>query len=439
MKTFQKKREKLTRFQALKSIFSSLLLTTTAIVIAVIVIPASPVASIDSVQAFTEAITYSVSVTDSDNAIIEGTLELVLENQFDTYSQPATLGVNNGIFESLEPDTKYTLKVMADKGYGLEVLDKSVIKTEPNPGGAITDIQLLSPPNEYTLDYSLTCYISDPFQEYDSIQITYAYRYPQEEDYANLQTIMLSPGQTEVFISNITNNNVQVLVRLEALTNTSELITLEQVEFYTPYQFYGEAYLHHVTNREAKFDVYAESMSEDSPEFELVLMEGYVEIGRERYTVPAYSEQDPQFEQQTAPIVFEHLKPDTEYEVKVFVTYTNPFQKNEETKELAPITFTTLPDFKADVTVTDLGDMYEVTILLNDPQSFYDMAYYQIYQVDEFYDYVMEYNSYPFEMIDDENSVTFTIMKPDYEFYIDIGIMNSDSYEYYIVIETIGK
>ena len=264
---YQEQRQKISRFQALKSIFSSFVLTTTAIVIAVIVIPKSPVAKIDDVKAFTNAIAYSVTITDSDNAIIEGSLQLVLENQFDEYNQSANLGVNTGIFDSLDSNTEYTLKIMADKGFGLEVLDKLKIETMEVSGGAITGINLLTPDTEYLLDYQINYYISDPFSEYQSLQISYGYRYSDEYDFDNFQTIALMNGDTSITIPQLFNNNIEVLLRLEAITYDLNTITLDEISYFTPYQFYGEAYIDQVTNNSVSLSIWSETEEDINPLF----------------------------------------------------------------------------------------------------------------------------------------------------------------------------
>jgi tRNA/tmRNA/rRNA uracil-C5-methylase (TrmA/RlmC/RlmD family) len=115
LKKFEEKKKQLSRFQALKSIFSSLLITVTAVVMIVVVTPKSPEADIQSLEAFNNAIIYTINVTDMDNAIIEDTLIVTLENQFEEYETRLEVGNNNGRFLDLEDDTEYKLKVLADK------------------------------------------------------------------------------------------------------------------------------------------------------------------------------------------------------------------------------------------------------------------------------------------------------------------------------------
>ncbi len=437
---YQEQRQKISRFQALKSIFSSFVLTTTAIVIAVIVIPKSPVAKIDDVKAFTNAIAYSVTITDSDNAIIEGSLQLVLENQFDEYNQSANLGVNTGIFDSLDPNTEYTLKIMADKGFGLEVLDKLKIETMEVSGGAITDINLLTPDTEYLLDYQINYYISDPFSEYQSLQIRYGYRYSDEYDFDNFQTIALMNGDTSITIPQLFNNNIEVLLRLEAITYDLNTITLDEISYFTPYQFYGEAYIDQVTNNSVSLSIWSETEEDINPSFELVLMESYYEVARKTYTPPITSSSFGQpFQMEADLILFERLKADTDYSIRVLVTYINPYNKNQETKELSVLEFTTSKDYSYDLSIEDLGDSYRITIVLDDPEDFYDLAYYRIYRLDDSYDYVVEYNTYQWNYVNDTKSVTFVVNKQVFEFRINIGISNSQSYNYYIVLDKIEE
>ncbi len=439
MQQFKDQQKKLTRFQALKSIFSSMLITTTAIIIAVVVIPASPKAEIQSINAFTDAITYTVNVTDSDNAIIDGTLELVLENQFDTYHQTASPGVNSGMFSSLEPDTKYTLRVVADKGFGPEVLASQSLSTAPNPGGAITGILLLTEDDQYTLDYQIDYYISDPFFDYTQIQISYAVKYSSELEYQSFTTSVLGLGSTQMILPSIYNENLSVLIRLEAINTNMETVLLDEVEFHTPYQIYAYIYPVQITSTTVSLSAWVEAMDVEDVVLELTLMEGYVVQQKQTFTPTSFYDQYYQHSEDQH-IIFEHLKPNTTYYIELSVRYSDPYTKQEVVKPMEGVEFTTSPRYSYEYLLEDLGDYYLVTITLNDPENIIDTAYYEVYQqIDEYEQYMEGQN---FQIIPDGEvkTIQFEIYKPTYDFSrIIIGIRNSFDYTKYETIEVITE
>ena len=79
---YKKQFKKKSRLEILKSWMTSFVITASAVIVAVVVIPASPKAEIKNIQVFQDQIVYQVEITDDDNAIRTGTLEVILENQF---------------------------------------------------------------------------------------------------------------------------------------------------------------------------------------------------------------------------------------------------------------------------------------------------------------------------------------------------------------------
>ncbi|MBN2540845.1 MAG: hypothetical protein JXB08_04900 [Bacilli bacterium] len=439
MQKFKEQQKKLSRFQALKSIFSSLLLTTTAVIIAVIVIPASPKAEIQSVNAFTDAITYTVNVTDSDNAIIDGTLELVLENQFDTYSNNASTGVNSGMFQFLEPDTKYTLKVMADKGFGLEVLVSQTVKTAPNPGGAITGISLISDLDQWMLEYQLDYYISDPFDDYQQVQLTYGIKYSYEEEYGNFQTILLDTVNLQTILGSISNENVAVILKLEAIDQNLDTILLDEVEFHTPYQVYASIYPMQITTNSVALSIWLEASDIEDAVIELTLMEGYYVVDTITYVPVSYEDTYQQFSEEPT-VLFEHLKANTTYHIEALVRYSDPYTLEEVTSTLESTEFTTMPKFDMQYTIEDMGEYYIVTIVVDDPDHAVQSANYVIYQDIDGFETIFAQETFYFDFVGEEKTVSFEIYKPTDDFTkIVIVVRNTTIYTNYVVVDTITE
>ncbi len=434
MKKLIEKQKKLTRFQALKSIFSSLIMTVTVVVVAVIVIPSSPAASIQDVNIFSDRVTYSVIVTDSDSAILDDTLTVTLENQFELYSSEVILGDNVGIFTDLNEDTEYTLKVLADKGFGLEVLDSETFKTYDKTGGAFTDLDLASEDGADELLYSIGYFVNDPFGEYQEIQIRYGFKYQYQEEIFDYQIVSVSKLDTEFLLGNIFDSNIEIHMFLEAVDVNSEVIELDNIVFRTPYHLYGSIYFSQISYDKIVVSIWPESPEGLDIEYELILKRNYTEIDRQTIEM-SLEETDPHHS--AIEIIFEGLKQNVEYTVILLATYRNPYTEVIVEEELVSEIATTLPrpDYQIEVIEFDQG--FEVTITVEDLLETYDKVYHKITEVTEWGDYQYEYIEYNLEFIDDKYQYSWFIYKPSLaEYTIHIGINNGLNNNNYCVFYT---
>lgn len=437
LKDFQEKQKKLSRFQALKSIFTSFAMTVTVVVIAAVVVPKSPSGSIDSVEAFTDVITYTVNVVDEDNAIIPDTLCLRLENQLEVYDRDIGLGMNSGIFENLNPKTEYTLKILANKGYGQEVLDRITLTTAERTGGAITGFLLLSEEDAWSLDYNIDYFISDPFDEYQAVNLRYATKYPSQEEYQFYTTVGLDEDLTQTLIQSIYNENQEINIILEATTQDDQIVILDNLTFHTPFRIYASMGIEQVTNQSVSVYVWPEPVSGLSIEYELVLSRlGYI---IDSYIVPpiVFDQQTPQ-QFDSSEITFTDLAPEKEYHVELIARYSDPYTLANVEKVLASEDFVTTPDFNYTIDVTDHDDHYLVTVTVDPEDAIYDFAYYNTYvYVNDFYQF-FAYQSFVFENIDGQLVATFIIYKPDNpEYRIIIAIGDSEYYINFFILERI--
>ena len=436
MKKFIERQKKLTRFQALKSIFSSLIMTVTVVVVATIAIPKSPEAEILDLDIFTNRIVYNVFVKDSDSAIIEDTLMIELENQSELYTYPLQVGENTGVFAELSEDTEYTIRVLADKGFGPEVLDKETLKTYDKTGGAFTNHELLSEPDFFELNYLIGLFINDPFDEYVSVQIRYGFKYEYSEEILDFYTIPINKTDTEFFINGVFNENVEVHVYLEAVNTDSETIELDYMTFRTPYNLYGSFYLQQVSYNLISISVYPEYPENVEIEYELVLMRNYTEIDRITLEQPSYDEEDFHHHFDTS-IIFDGLRPSVEYTLILMANYRNPYTLVKETKELYSESITTLEKPRYDIEVVETMEGYEVIVSADEPLNSYDSAYYTIYEESEFGDFIYEGQSYSFEYYDNQYHLTFFILKPMISNYkLEIGFRDSNNFINYSILFT---
>ncbi|MBI9010551.1 MAG: hypothetical protein JEZ05_11060 [Tenericutes bacterium] len=429
---YEEKQKKLSRFQALKSIFSSFLITVTAVVVIVVVTPKSPKAEIQSLRAFNNAIIYSINVTDSDSAIIEDTLIVTLENQFEAYETTLVLGNNFGKFLDLQDDTEYKLKVLADKGFGLEVLDSQTIYTAPVAGGVLLSSELIEE-GEWNYVYQLEYLVNDVFNEYKSIQVRYGYKYNGEVEVFNYTTEALSFDDSS-FIIDDANSNMEVFVYLEAVTQEDNTVILDEMSFLTPYQVYASLSPMEVSNTTAEFSIWLEQSEEMDIEYEALLMINDYIV--QRKSIIHDESEDLGMHHGGVTVEFTDLLMDQEYSVALLAKYQDPITLKRVEVNVNSFDFVTLTNFSVDYQVIDNETYIEVTINLSDPEARFTDAYYTVWEVTEFGTWQYESMSYDFIEDGDQLYISFTISLPVLEeMIIDIGISDSSQFYYKVILE----
>ncbi|MDY0373221.1 MAG: hypothetical protein RBQ86_03800, partial [Candidatus Izemoplasmatales bacterium] len=105
MKDFLEKQKQKSRLEFLRSWMSSFAVTISVVVIMVVVVPKSPVATLTRVEAYANEVFYQVEVTDQDNAILPGTLKAVLVNQLEQVETSLDCGSTTASFTNLKANT----------------------------------------------------------------------------------------------------------------------------------------------------------------------------------------------------------------------------------------------------------------------------------------------------------------------------------------------
>jgi hypothetical protein len=435
LKKIEENRKKLTRFQTLKSIFSSMLITVTAVVLVVTVTPTSPKAEIASLEAFNNAIIYTVNVTDSDNAIIEDTLRITLENQFEEYEKYISVGSNVGNFQDLQEDTEYKLKVYADKGFGLEVLDSQTINTYPTAGGVLISKELVDQ-TEWNFTYQVEYMINDSLNEYRDIQVRYGFKPSGEDEVLHYQTMPISLTESS-FILEGANSDIEVYLYLEAITYDDITIILDDLIFNTPFIMNGSIYTSRISHTSAEFDLWFEYTGNFEAEYEVLLKTHDHVVDRILVEKPTGSEG---MHHEGISVEFTDLLIEQEYTAVLLAKYDDPVTLEYMEVEVKEVEFITLTDFEVNINISDHETYIEVTINLTDYEDTYDKAYYTIWEVSEFGAWSYEMMTYDFEFIDDEKYVTYIFSVPILEeMYIDIGIIDSTGPYNKIILEKIDN
>lgn len=248
------------RLEILKTWMSSFVMGTAAIVMAIILIPSSPKASILNVTIFQTEVVYQVEITDQDESLDLDSLTIVLSNQFVEISKPLEFGMNVGMFDQLSPNTLYSLSVYGSKGFGNERLDVITIKTEDRSGGAIIS-QTLVETFEWNHHYSIEVLVKDQENLYGDIYLYYAYLYEEELDPVYVSTLILNEREIiELLDVPIYNNIVHLYLEAELLSGG--FVVLDELYFAVPFQLETSIYLEHIDQNIIEYSFYPDYSSE---------------------------------------------------------------------------------------------------------------------------------------------------------------------------------
>jgi hypothetical protein len=430
---FKEQLKKKSKFETIKSIIMSFTATVAAVVAVVVLVPTSPIAKIESVKAFTTDIVYQVNVTDQDGAITNDTLKVVLENQSEYHEVLLEPGLSAGSFSNLNPNTKYTLSVRYDKGFGLEKLATETIQTMEKDGAAFLGVSIIDSNYDYYIPYQIDIYYTNQSLTYQNLVLYIAQvPYYQVEDPIYEPYVIDLEGTSSITLD-VMNENTRVLAYLEATTTNNELIVLDELEFQTPLSIYASFYVDQIRPDGFGVSFYSDDSSTTEISYEVM-------IKQNKQTIKTVT--PPQFEEGTqhgeSLWIISGLRDETLYTLELYATYSDPITLQPTTRLIETFEETTISKFSYTIDIKDLIDIYEVTITLDDPGHNYQIANYTTYQPSEDYDMWLDSGQSPFNMIDNVKTATLIIPKTyPSPYYIEIYVSSETDYRYYITIQTI--
>ena len=425
---YTKQRKNKERFKVLRSFMSSLTLTAVAVIAVAVAIPRSPKASIQNVKVFEHEIAYQIIVTDLDQALDLDSLKVVLEGQLETYEQPLYLGLNVGLFENLRPSTAYHLQIFGSKGFGSERLASMRVKTSASSNGAIVSYELVEH-IDYYLNYEVRILLNDSEQKYESVSLYYTYLYPDEEA-QNYEQIVITSADQIVFLADVPNEHTRVHLYLEAVHYDGEINRLDELMFHVPFQLSTFVYLEQRSASTLAFQFYGDYYITNQILYSAKLYLGYMLI--DHITVEGQQEYT---HHDSATFTFLKLKKNTEYRLVISATYIHPQTMREETIMLHEETYQTLGDYEIEYDIRFHETHIEVYIQLNDPNHYFQVPFYVIYEVVEHQMIYYESNTFDFTPDGVYKFVTFEILYPDVETYqILIAVRNQNDYTMYHIL-----
>lgn len=421
----QKNEENKRRFEAIKDLMSTFAMATVAVVAAVTLIPASPKAEIIKAVALTDEIVYQVNITDQDNALDLSTVFVVLENQLEYYEQAINLGENSGYFDDLEQDTEYRLSVYGSKGFGQERLDTIKITTKEKIGGTILSVT----PDQ--MDFMTTYYvdisINDPTLVYSSINLYYGYSYEHDSEFF-YESILLTSMKEIVELTDIYTHD-RFHIYLEATTVEGTEI-LDEIWVTPPFEMDSSLYVDFINSKQVGFYVYNDMLVENMS-YEMNIYKNELFIRSEKIVLQDSLYEGNQF-------IIDGLLPNTTYNFECIAMYQHPQTLRQETKTIYTQEITTLNTYTYTYTIETLNDYIEITINLDDPNDYFQKAYYESLDTSGEQIMYLDGESYTFNGSLNDKSITFTIDKPISTAYqITIGMQNQNDFLINQIIEII--
>jgi len=370
----------------LRNWISSFAITTVVVVATVIAPQIAPSATFDRVGSIDDQIYYSVTVQDPDRLLLEESLKIIISNQLENYEIDLTIGQNNGFIAALNRETEYEVRVVGSRGYGPEILAKAQITTSAEPGGAILSYQpqipTVSDPMAHFLTYDILASAYDPNNEFVSVTLRYAVVYASEYspqmDFGSLTytDLPMTSDLMTFVLDYIPNNNIYLVLVLEAINRSNETVILDKVVFRTPINIEASIYVSDASYDAIEIQVYPDYSILPGIEYRIELYKSgnllkTVDIAE----LPDSSHYGGQ------KLRFDHLQVETDYEMVLIATYQNPDTGLMETKTINTLTASTTPYYQLAVTVSDEGTYYQVDLSIDDPSDFIHHFKFVIYDV----------------------------------------------------------
>ncbi len=210
----------------------------------------------------------------------------------------------------------------------------------------------------------------------------------------------------------VMNENTRVLAYLEATTSTNERVILDEMEFQTPLSIYASLYVDQITPNGFGVSFYSDYSSTTDISYEVV-----IKLNNRIIKTLVPPTVDPHTSHSDELWMIEGLSPEKTYVIELKATYQDPNTLQKVTQVLETFEETTLPN----------------------PGHNYQVAYYTVYQPADDYDMWLDYNEFPFNMIDNVKQTTLMIPKTyPSPYYIEIGLTSERDLRYYITIRTIN-
>lgn len=293
-----------------------------------IVIPNSPIVTVDNLSTYENYLIYQINLTDYYEIASAGEIRLVVENETEFYEEYLDIGNNFGSISGLTANSEYSLKVLFNQGNNYAVLHEQSITTNEVLVAAIsgfTDLGMGS--YQVEVIYGNTTGYSDFQLSYASLSDAYPDEYYYDEAYFNsLQSLV----QIE-FYDSLSSRYSLILKAM----NNSVLVDIDAVTIDAPYIVGGYLYAEGSSSSSGNLSVYLDKSRASEVIFSLQVYNGPILI---ETINPVVGSTTLVYEDV---FLVENLLPNTNYSVILNADYRNPDTLKPETLLIYQTNFTT--------------------------------------------------------------------------------------------------
>jgi hypothetical protein len=282
-----------------------------------IVIPNSPVVTVENLTAYENYLVYQINLTDYYEIASAGEIRLVMENETELFEEYLDIGNNFGSISGLTANTEYSLKVLFNQGNGDAILHEQLITTNEVLIAAISEFTDLGMGSyQVKLIYGNTTGYSDFQLSYASISDAYPEEFYYDDAY-------LSSLQASVQIEFYDSLSSRYGLILKAMNN-SVLVDIDTVTIDAPYIVGGYLYAEGSSSSSADLNVYLEKSRASDVAFSLQVFSGVILI---ETINPVVANTMLMYDDM---ILVDNLSPNTSYSVILSADYRNPDTLKQE-------------------------------------------------------------------------------------------------------------
>jgi hypothetical protein len=374
------------------------------------------------VSVFQHEIVYQVEVTDEDHALDLSTLRIVLDGQLENYSYKLELGMNVGVFRDLRPNTGYHLHVYGSKGFGEERLASMRVVTKASSGGAIISYELIET-IDFFLNYQINVLLHDDEGIYSAVNLYYAYLYPEEVVDTYLMIPIVESNQT-IELNDVPNEHTEIHLYLEATLLEGGTMILDELRFHVPFNLQTSLYVNRITSSSLHYQFYKDYYYVDGVTYQAKLYFG--QMIEKEFTI---SNDEMNSHYHGSLLDFTGLKKDTDYRVVISSSYMNPYTKRTETSILHEENIKTLGNYTIEYEITHFETYSEVYIYVVDPNHYFQVPYFTIFEIDDGMTFYLDGASFSFTPDGIGKYASFTLNTPLVTHYqLLIGVRNQTDF-----------
>ncbi|MGD9901629.1 MAG: hypothetical protein AB7S44_03740 [Spirochaetales bacterium] len=319
---------------------SSFVITSVVAVSAIVASPASSITAhfLELANVGTD-IYYQVEVMADENALDDGSLKIVADNNIETVESEIYLGESEGFFYDLMPNTTYKVSIMGSAGFGEYAIETQTVYISNSYGGTLLGAEFT--PDEYQEGFTCSVHgiYTDSKNQISEVYVDATYFITGEgqmgEEGINLgeQTILDEDFYFELY--SLPYMNGYLRLTLYALLNDETTVVLDEKNYYAPTVIHAYAYVDYIGLDFINFVLYPDSSLLNSSYYVLLNSGGElveridVELVPDEY-MPEYL---------MGYITFEGLNASLDYVAEFYVNYTDSITSEEKTQMFLSLDF----------------------------------------------------------------------------------------------------